>query len=498
MAIVVSNNIRPKTHVSFKVSISKYYSVLLQRSRYILVQHTMARLATRRTYSFNRNTTADMKMAVLLVLVVVALLDYTIVQNVDGFLLNQISNAWRLSSTPSSSLSSSTNSGVTTGSAVILAATEDYLDDLANGDNSDMSNNNNNETSATSPPPSYEYLDDVSLKEPESYLDDLGGPSRSSNNNEEETSSSDRVDEVTPYLQDLSSSSSSSNFTVPIPDTTVSVVDPETALTSLLQLGAATGRGEFATETQKQQASNFINVLEQSNPTPEPTKSPIMLGRWNLLYSNSQLFRSSPFFMAGRAVCSTDDQAKQYDWFCDMHRKALAISTIGQVRQVVSETRLTSEFEVQVGAVPFLSDFTPFAYSGGWPVSIDGSIVSSADITPTETGSGWEIFMDTVKIKGSNIPLLRQVLDNGLMLASRQLGSFLEDNIDGYTNPKPIFETTYLSETLRISRDQDGKVFVYGKESDDTTPTDYSNIDSDLGLLKLLEGFNDAVVKFYI
>ena len=103
-----------------------------------------------------------------------------------------------------------------------------------------------------------------------------------------------------------------------------------------------------------------------------------------------------------------------------------------------------------------------------------------------------------VEIKGSNIPVLRQILDQGLKLGSRDLGSFLESNIDTYSNPRPIFETTYLSDTIRISRDQDGKVFVYGKVSGDTEPTDYSSVDSDLGVARLLEGFNDAITKFYL
>lgn len=103
-----------------------------------------------------------------------------------------------------------------------------------------------------------------------------------------------------------------------------------------------------------------------------------------------------------------------------------------------------------------------------------------------------------VEIKGSNIPGLRQVLDQGLMLGSRQLGDFLENNLDGYTNPRPVFEITYLSKNLRISREQDGKVFVYGKLSDELEPSDYSKVEADLGALTLLEGFNDAITKFYI
>jgi hypothetical protein len=90
------------------------------------------------------------------------------------------------------------------------------------------------------------------------------------------------------------------------------------------------------------------------------------------------------------------------------------------------------------------------------------------------------------------------VLDQGLKLESRNLGAFLEQNVESYDNPRPVFRTTYLSENLRISRDQDGKVFVYGKMTDNSEPSDYQNVDSDLGVLKLLEGFNDAITKFYL
>ena len=281
---------------------------------------------------------------------------------------------------------------------------------------------------------------------------------------------------------------------------------------SLLVTAASSDRGQFASNDQKSKMEEIIVQLESSQQAKSdedstisstttisnPTQSSSIQGTWELLYSSTQLFRSSPFFMAGRAVCQTEEEAKRYDWFCDMHRAALAISEIGKVRQIIGPTRMVSEFEVSVGAVPFVSDFTPFAYSGGLPFTIEGAIVSSADITPTSNGNAWEIFMDTVEIKGSNIPLLRRALDEGVKLQSRGLGSFLESNVPAYSNPKPIFETTYLDDMLRISRDQDGKIFVYGKLSDETEPTNYDDVDADLGLLQLLEGLNDNFFKFSI
>ena len=257
---------------------------------------------------------------------------------------------------------------------------------------------------------------------------------------------------------------------------------------SLLALAAACNRGEAATASDLAAARTLVESLELLNPIAEPTLAPEVQGTWDLVFSDTQLFRSSPFFMAGRAVCEDGQQADQYDWFCDMHRAALAVSTIGKVRQVVDGQRLVSEFEVQAGAVPFLSDYLPLAYSGGLPVKITGSIVSTATIE-ANLGTGYRLLMDTVEIKGSNLPGLRQALDAGVKLQSRQLGSALESVVPTYANPQPLFRTSFLdSEGLRISRDQDGKVFVYAKQSDSTEPTDYSEVTSDLGVASLLQG----------
>eukprot|EP00560_Eucampia_antarctica_P001928 CAMPEP_0197833044 /NCGR_PEP_ID=MMETSP1437-20131217/17369_1 /TAXON_ID=49252 ORGANISM="Eucampia antarctica, Strain CCMP1452" /NCGR_SAMPLE_ID=MMETSP1437 /ASSEMBLY_ACC=CAM_ASM_001096 /LENGTH=308 /DNA_ID=CAMNT_0043436793 /DNA_START=237 /DNA_END=1163 /DNA_ORIENTATION=+ len=273
-------------------------------------------------------------------------------------------------------------------------------------------------------------------------------------------------------------------------------------LAQLLLSSSSTDRGQLASTEEKEKMELLIQQMEAiQDESAQPTmKDKMMTGTWDLVYSDTQLFRSSPFFMAGRAVCKTTEEAERYDWFCDMHRAALAISTIGKVRQVIVQNkRIVSEFEVKVGSIPFLNDIIPFSYSGGLPGTIDGAIVSTADITPTADGKSWEIYMDTVEIKGSNIPLLRRLLDMPqVKLESRSLAAVLENTAPDYETPRPIFTTTYLDDKLRISRDQDGKVFVYTKVSESDTPKEYKEVDSDLGIGKLLEGVNDNFFKFYI
>jgi hypothetical protein len=396
--------------------------------------------------------------------------------------------------------------------------TNDYLNDVGK---SNPDGNDGTDTGATTSTdgssPTNDYLDDSAYKHPENYLDDMGTtktnaavsnaapPSVSSNGYLSDTpASSSRLDGANAILVEIDTveryeEPTEDPFAATTTANTAVTFSSEEALIGLLQIASRTGRGELATSDEKRQAEEFVSILEANNPTQEPTKSSLINGRWELLYTSTQLFRSSPFFMAGRAVCTTVDQAQQYDWFCDMHRRALAISNIGAVRQIISPTLLVSEFEVKVGAIPFFNftPLTPFPYSGGLPFTIDGAIVSSADIKPTASGKEWELYMDTVQIRGSNVPGLRTILDERLQLDSRQLATFLEENVDGYTTPRPIFETTFLSNTLRISRDQDGKVFVYQKVSESCVATDYSRVDADLGFLKFLEGLNDNIIKYY-
>jgi PAP_fibrillin len=286
-----------------------------------------------------------------------------------------------------------------------------------------------------------------------------------------------------------------------LPSTSLPTKSLQENISFLQTLGAISGRGEFATPAQKHAAETTVQLIEAVNPTESPTTNDNMAGTWELVYCSTQLFRSSPFFMAGRAVCATPESARQYNWFCDMHRAALSISQITSVRQIVNPAtgRLVSEFCVAAGAVPFLADLTPFSYSGGLPLSITGALVSSADITPADNGTAWLVYMDTVQIKGSNIPGLRQVLDTeSVRLPSRSLANVLEQTVASYTTPKPIFRTTYLDDQYRISRDQDDHIFVYVKTSSSTEPTDFRNVDADLGIGRLLEGFNDAVTRFYL
>jgi hypothetical protein len=51
---------------------------------------------------------------------------------------------------------------------------------------------------------------------------------------------------------------------------------------------------------------------------------------------------------------------------------------------------------------------------------------------------------------------------------------------------------------MRIVRDVDDTVYVYGRVLDSKVPTDYSGVMPGMGVGSLLEGFNNAVAKIYL
>ena len=222
--------------------------------------------------------------------------------------------------------------------------------------------------------------------------------------------------------------------------------------TALLGVAARSVRGEFASEEDKTHARELVSKLEALNPTQDPASSELTKGKWELVYCNTYPFRASPFFMAARAVCRDGEQVGRFNTFCDLHRQALAFSSIGKVTQVITNKQLVSEVETNGAVLP------------GLPIVVKGTIQSAADIEDFSNSSIY-FQMDKVRIKSgtSNVPLLKEFLDGFSGLSIKQLGDFLEQRVSGYTNPMPGMNVTYVDAHMRISRDQDNNIFVFNR-----------------------------------
>lgn len=189
------------------------------------------------------------------------------------------------------------------------------------------------------------------------------------------------------------------------------------AMRELLAVAAATDRGMYATGAQKARVEEAVAKLEEANPTEAPVETDEIDGEWVLVYA-SGMGESAGAKAVGIA--------------------ARPVVRIGQVRQnlMLDEGRLVSEVDVVL-----------------FP-EISGVVKTTARVTPVG-GERLEVGVEKTTVVG------------GSVLDRFDLGGISFDvpveqiyqRIKG-TAPEMVLDTTYLDDSLRISRSKN-KLFVY-------------------------------------
>jgi hypothetical protein len=196
----------------------------------------------------------------------------------------------------------------------------------------------------------------------------------------------------------------------------------------LLVLASVTNRGEYASKDERDIVIDLIAQLEALNPTAEPASQ--CEGDWDLCLSSTQFFRSSPFFQAIRVAVGEDQKQLAENGF-DLHDRATSGSRVGRVRQSITSDRLISEVDLEVGLVP------------GIPIRLKGTVVTAATLRVVSDRK-WELQCETTKVKGSNIPIFNDILEDQLNV-ELPVGDFY-NTVQGANPVIPM--TVRSSETL--------------------------------------------------
>jgi len=211
----------------------------------------------------------------------------------------------------------------------------------------------------------------------------------------------------------------------------------------LILLASVTNRGTCARDEEKNLVIDLVTQLEALNPTADPALN--SQGDWELCYSSTQSFRSSPFFQTIRTILGEDNKATA-DTAFTIHDRATTASRVGKVRQIIDKDNkeLVSEYDLSVGLLP------------GLPVRVKGCVVTTADLTVVAPET-WEISVRGTKVNGSNVPFVDQFLDdNAVEIPVGEVYKTLNGNI-----PTVILKTFYVDEGMRITRDIDENFFVF-------------------------------------
>mmetsp|Transcript_30359 Transcript_30359/g.68454 ORF Transcript_30359/g.68454 Transcript_30359/m.68454 type:complete len:298 (-) Transcript_30359:98-991(-) len=212
----------------------------------------------------------------------------------------------------------------------------------------------------------------------------------------------------------------------------------------LILLASTTNRGQCATLEEQNLVIDLVTQLEALNPTADPALN--SQGDWELCYSSTQSFRSSPFFLAIRAFLGDDNKEVAENAF-SIHDMATTASRVGKVRQIIDpyNTELISEYDLSVGVAP------------GLPVRVKGCVVTSADLSVSAPET-WEMKVRGTRVKSSNVPFIDEWLDDSQVEVP--VGRVYEA-INGGDVPAAILKTYYVDEGMRISRDADENFFVF-------------------------------------
>jgi PAP_fibrillin len=232
--------------------------------------------------------------------------------------------------------------------------------------------------------------------------------------------------------------------------------DPEkdyvqTLKTDLLRIAAVTNRGESASSRQRESALDLITQLESMNPTSSDKGDGAeysVQGSWDLVFTDAQLFESSPFFMTLRELFDDTEKAEQA---FKLHRAATNTAEIGLVQQEITSTQLVSRVNLRNGLIP------------GIPFSLLGEIISTADLSIIDSYT-MKLSMRETSVKKSNIPF---GIGSLIALASVPVGDLLKSSKGDV--PECSLSTFYLDSDFRVTRNKDDRVFVYLRSMADST-----------------------------
>uniref|UniRef100_A0A7S0R2S3 LysM domain-containing protein n=1 Tax=Chlamydomonas leiostraca TaxID=1034604 RepID=A0A7S0R2S3_9CHLO len=220
----------------------------------------------------------------------------------------------------------------------------------------------------------------------------------------------------------------------------------------LLESVYGTARGVAATGEQRALIEEYITALEARNPCPRPTDSlEVLDGTWKLVYtSNTQTL------MLLNAI------------------DALPLVDIGDVYQVIDAKTLTAHNKIDV-AMPMLMSLTaeagfevrtPRAFKVRFTkVGVDTYVQTPQLLAALDIPDSFTVLGTTIDLT----PLKRMIVDpvnTGLEAAQAlvQRAVTPEFALEVSEAASLWMLTTYLDETVRISRDDSGRVFVMLKD----------------------------------
>eukprot|EP00903_Cladosiphon_okamuranus_P019804 g18203.t2 len=238
----------------------------------------------------------------------------------------------------------------------------------------------------------------------------------------------------------------------------------------LLRIAALTGRGQLATPAERSRVEDVIWELEMRTPIADTATSEALLGRWALVYASEDPTRSSPFFWAFRKATeglklpfgggggSGLDGSVAATIFAVTD--SLPSKSVGEAVQTITEKEIKSEVEIFAGASAGSDKRGP---EGPATFPAFRSVMTTTSEVMDAAGTEIKLRVAKTQVRKSALGRLLKPLFNLDDI------EFLTENLltplkEGSTEVS--MTTTYLDGLLRVSRNEQGQVFVFARADD--------------------------------
>ena len=230
----------------------------------------------------------------------------------------------------------------------------------------------------------------------------------------------------------------------------------------IYKISAATDRGQrlnkLIAPVYQEKVSEISSLVDELVKFQSEFNEENLSGDWELIFSNVELFRSSPFFLAIEDALNNKYKS---DLFFKLHQLqvlSFGLSTIGRISQNIdfSKGEFISTFDTTIfglTTIPILGWFKLLPTFGGCVVTLAENLVLEEE----------KLKMTLTKTKVSEVNGLKRipVFSNLLMekwYPVKEIWSKLPWN---KTNPICEISITFVDEDLRIMKDIYGSIFVY-------------------------------------
>ena len=240
------------------------------------------------------------------------------------------------------------------------------------------------------------------------------------------------------------------------------MLDKEKLKQEIYKLSALTDRGQrlnkLISPIYQEKLIEINNLINDLKGYSEPLSEEIISGEWELIFSNVELFRSSPFFLAIENALSNKVKS---DLFFKLHQLqvcSFGLSTIGKISQSIDfqKKEFLSTFDTIIFGIttlPIIGWFKLFPTFGGSVTTLADELVlvdNKLRMSLQKT--------KVTEVEGLNkIPIFSKLLMNR-WYPVKDVWKKLPWN---KVNPSCEVSINFIDEDLRITNDIYGSIFIY-------------------------------------